>query len=88
MINRDEVKAMTNNISCDCKYKFNNATFNSKQKQNNKTCRCECKSYRKCKKDYSWNPSTCICEKSKYFKSVADTAVTKFDEIVIVMDIL
>ena len=32
MINRDEVKAMTNNISCDCKYKFNNATFNSKQK--------------------------------------------------------
>ena len=25
---------------------------------------CECKNYRKCKKDYSWNPSTCICENS------------------------
>ena len=24
------------------------------------------------KKDYSWNPSTCICENSKYLK-IADT---------------
>ena len=23
-----------------------------------KTGQCECKNYRKCKKDYSWNPST------------------------------
>ena len=26
----------------------------------NKTCQYECKNYCKCKKDYSWNPSTCI----------------------------
>ena len=31
------------------------------------------------------DPSTCICENSKYLKSVADTSVTKCDEIVIVM---
>ena len=24
------------------------------------------------KKDYSWNPSTCICENAKYLKSCAD----------------
>ena len=35
-------------------------------------CQCECKNYPKCQKDYSWNPSTCICENSKYLKSIAD----------------
>ena len=32
-----------------------------KQKWNNKACQCKCKHYRKCKRDYSWNPSSCIC---------------------------
>ena len=32
IINKDEAKAMKNHISCDCKYKFNSATFNWKQK--------------------------------------------------------
>ena len=36
-------------------------------------------------KDYSLNPSICICENSKYLKSVGDTSVTKWDKIVIVM---
>ena len=36
--NKDETKAMTEHISCDCKCKFNSATCNSKQKWNNKTC--------------------------------------------------
>ena len=31
--------------------------------------------YPKCKKDYSWNRSTCIFEKSKYLKNVVDTLV-------------
>ena len=38
-----------------------------------KKCDCQCKNYLKCKKDYSRNPSTCICENSKYLKSIADT---------------
>ena len=38
-------------------------------------------------KDYSWNPIICICEDSKYLKSVADSSVTECDEIVIVMDV-
>ena len=38
--------------------------------------------------DYSLNTRTCICENIKYLKSVADTSVTKCDEIVIVMDIV
>ena len=37
------------------------------------------KNYRKCKKDYSWNPSTCICGNSKYLESIADTSVIECD---------
>ena len=84
--NKDEAKAITEHISCDCKCKFNSTSCNSNQKWNNKTCQCECKTYQKCEKDYSWNPSTCICEKSKNLKKVADTTVTQCDEIIIVMD--
>ena len=40
------------------------------------------------KKDYSWNPSPCTYEKSKYLKSIADTSVSKYDEIISVMDIV
>ena len=50
-----------------------------------KTCQCECKIYNKCDKDHSLNPSTCICENNNYFKSVADTSVTKCNKIVIVI---
>ena len=55
------------------------------QKWNNKTCQCECKNYHKCEKDYNWNPSTYICKNTKYMKSVADTSLTKCNEIVNVM---
>ena len=42
--------------------------------------------YRTCKKGYRWNPSTCICENSKYSKNIADTSVTECDKIMIAMD--
>ena len=29
------------------------------------------------KKDYSWNPSTCICENSKYYRNVGETSETE-----------
>ena len=32
LTNKDEAKAMTGHISCDCKCKFNSTTCNSKQK--------------------------------------------------------
>ena len=40
------------------------------------------------KKDYSWNPSTCICENAKYLKSSADDSKIAFDEIIYFMDIV
>ena len=49
---------------------------------------CECKNYCKCKKDYSRNPSTCACETMKYSKSIADTSVIEYDEIISVMYIV
>ena len=49
----------------------------------NATCQCECKTYRKCKKDYShMYPSTCICENSNYLKSFTDNSVIECDEII------
>ena len=59
--NKNEAKTMPKHISCDCECKFNSTTCNLNQKRNNETFPCECKNYRKCKKDYSWNSSTsCI----------------------------
>ena len=58
--NKDEAKAMTEQIACDFNNKFNSKTCNSKQKWNNKACQCERKNYHKCEKDYSLNPSTCL----------------------------
>ena len=83
---KEEAKEMTEHISCHCKCQFDSTTCNSKQKWNNKTCQYECKNYHKYEKDYSWNPSTCICEKRKHLKSVDDTSVTRCDEIVIITD--
>ena len=83
---KNDSKAMTENISRDCECKFNSRICGLNQKWNNKTRQCECKNYPKCKKDYSWNPSTCICENSKYLKSIADTSVTECDDIIIVID--
>ena len=39
------------------------------------------------KKDYSWNPSICICENSKYL-SIGDTSIIECDETISVMDIV
>ena len=84
--NKNEAKAITRHISCNCKCIFNSTTCNSNQKWNNKTCQCACKNYYKCKEDYSWNPSTCICKNSKDLKSIADSSVTECNEILIVID--
>ena len=40
----------------------------------------------KCEKDYSWNPSTYICENNKDLKSPADTAVAECDKIVVAIN--
>ena len=79
---------MKKNISCDFKCKFNSTTCNSNQKWNNKICQCECINYCPYKKDYSWNPSTCLCENDKYLKSIADTSVIECDGIISVLWIL
>ena len=54
--NKDETRAITEHIPCDCKCKFSSAVCNSNQKWNNRICQCECKNCCKYKKEYSWNP--------------------------------
>ena len=39
-------------------------------------------------KGYSWNPSTCVFENSKYLRSIGNISVIEFDEIIFVMDVL
>ena len=65
IVNKNEAKAMTEHISCDCKCKFNSTTCNSSQKKNNKPWKCECKIIVRAKRINSWSPSTCICENDK-----------------------
>ena len=60
--------------------------FNLTQKQDNDKSQRECKNYRKCKKDYSWNPGTCICGNGKDLKSFFDTSVIACDEFIIAKD--
>ena len=67
-----KAKTFIKHISWNCQCKFNIVTCNSNQKQNNETCQSECKNYCTFNKDYSWNPSTCICENGKYLKGIAD----------------
>ena len=66
--------------------KFDNIACNLNQKSNNDKCQYECEKYYTFKKDYSWNPSTCICENSKYLESIADDSVIVYDEIINVTD--
>ena len=84
--NKEDAKAITEHISFDCKCKFNSTTCEAKLEWNNKTCKCEWKNFPKYEKDYSWNPSKFICQKSQHLKNAADTSVTKCDDIVIVMN--
>ena len=85
--NKNKAKTIAKHISRDCKYKFNSTTCNSNKKRNNKTCQCEYKNYYKCKNDYSWIPSTCVRQNSKYLKNIADTSVIECDKIISVMGI-
>ena len=39
--NKNKAKTMIEDISCDCKCKFNCTTCNSNQKWNNETCQCK-----------------------------------------------
>ena len=42
--------------------------------------------FRTCKKDYSRNPSACICENDRYLKSIVDDSVVVCNEFIGVMD--
>ena len=54
---------------------------NSNQWWNNDKCRCECKN-NVFKKDFVWNPATCICENGKYLASIMDDSTIISDEII------
>ena len=84
--NKNKAKTMTEHISYGCKCKFNSTTCNSNQEWNNNTCQCECENYRKYKTDYILDPSMCICEDSKYLKSIAERSLIECDKIIIVID--
>ena len=55
-----EGKALIKHISCNCKCKLNSTTCNSYHKWSK--CQGGYRKHRATKKEYSWHPSTCICE--------------------------
>ena len=77
-INKSKIK----HISCKYKGKFDGKKYNSDQWWNNEKCRCECKKYHVCEKDYIWNPSACSCENRKYLASIMDNSAITCGEII------
>ena len=74
-------KTLVNHISSHWKRKFNSPECHSDQNSNSDTWQCECKKFRTCKEDYSWNSSTCICENVNNLKSIPDISINVCGEI-------
>ena len=74
---------MVKHILCDCKCKYGSTTCISNQKRNNDKCQRVCKKYNTCN---SCNRSKCICENSRYLKSIVDDYVIACDEIINVIN--
>ena len=70
--NQNEAKIIIKHIQCDCKWKFNSTTCYSYKNEIMKYVNKRVKFIVHAKKDYSWNLSTCICENSKFLKSIAE----------------
>ena len=77
-----ETKTLVKRISKDYKCKFDSTACYSNQKWNNDKCQFECKKYRTCKNDSSWNPGKSICENSMYLKNIVDDSVIVCDVII------
>ena len=60
--------------------KINDAKTLAKHISCDSKCKLTCNRTRT--KDYSWNPSTCICENGKYLKSITDTLVIMCNKII------
>ena len=75
-------KRFSKHILFGFKCKFHKLTCKSNQKWINDNCQCECKKYCTCTGNYSWNHSICICEILKYLKSIDETLVSVYDEII------
>ena len=81
MITRtDELKILTNRISCECKWKFRWRKCNSNQWWNNNKRRRGCKKHHICEKRLylKWK----ICKNGKYLASITDDSVVTCDEII------
>ena len=78
----NESKALTKDISCESKCKFDGRKYISNQWRNNGKCLRECKKYNICKNNYIWNPASCSSENCKYLANILDDSVIKCDEII------
>ena len=79
-VQHDSRSKWIENISCECKCKFDGRKCNSDQWWNNDTCQCECKKHDVCEKDHILNP-TCSCENGKYLASIMDDSAITCDEV-------
>ena len=82
----NELKTLTKDISCKCKYKFDGRKCNSDQWWNNNTCRSGCKNVMYVGKKIIWNPSTSSCKNRKYLASIMDDSAIRCDEVIELWD--
>ena len=78
----NQSKTLTNNISFECKCRFDGKKCNSNQRWNKNKCRCECKKDHVCEKGYLWNTSKCICTNGKYLASIMSDSTITCDGII------
>ena len=76
------MKILAKDILCEYECKFDEMKCNSNQWWNNDKCECGLKIIIYLKKDYIWNPSTCICENEKYSARIMENPVILCDEII------
>ena len=81
----NELKVLTEHITCKRKSKFDGRKCNLDQWWNNNKCRCECRKHI-CEKDYIWNPSACSCEKQRYIVSIMDDSMITCNEIIVIQE--
>ena len=68
MSRTNETKFIKWQETCKCICRLHGIICNSKQRQDESKCRCECKEliYKgTCNKEFIWNPSNCECECDK-----------------------
>ena len=75
-------KTLTKHVPCECKCKFDQKNVIQINVETTINVNVSVKNILYVKKDYIWNPSTCIFKNGKYIASIMDDLVIECDEVI------